>query len=606
MPSLSGRTIMVLGGWGLVGRAICYELLKENPKEIVLCSLRESESQEAVSDLTGEIQFLNDTGKIEINTALVPEWGDIFLCTEYKDKNIREITDPEHLDKIISDTFDDLLKVDLSRNFLYDLIYRYKPDILIDAVNTATGVAYRDVHASVLDLRLRMRKIEAMKLSDKGYAEEIAGLMQSMRLHITAIELPRLIRHVQVIYNAMKSAGTQSYFKIGTTGTGGMGLNIPYTHSEEKPSQKLLSKSAVAGAHSLLLFLMNSTPGFAFTKEVKPAAAIAWKSIEYGTVARAGAPIMLFDNNPKTPFNISRSLDLAVDKDGRIRNLKTPLKAVYINTGENGLFSRGEFESITTTGQMEYVTPEEIAQAVKEELHGANTGYDIIGTLSNTVMKSTYRAGVMREHALELLRHLESENDDASIAFEILGPPRLSKLLYEAHLLKMIYKGIDGVIRSTPAAMSRKLTLAVKDDEKLRSRIISIGIPILLPDGKSMLRGPKVIVPPFRGANSVPVSPADLEKYSAEGWVDLRVSNMQLWQTRMALLKAEIESMDTEGRFVSKANTSSRLHRKHYEIDEGGQMVLNIGEVVGWIFNEEEEGSRKTYSHPRVKMPKTL
>jgi hypothetical protein len=42
----------------------------------------------------------------------------------------------------------------------------------------------------------------------------------------------------------MVKAGTGAYVKIGTSGTGGMGLNIPYTHSEEKPSRVLLSKSA--------------------------------------------------------------------------------------------------------------------------------------------------------------------------------------------------------------------------------------------------------------------------------------------------------------------------------------------------------------------------
>ena len=73
--------------------------------------------------------------------------------------------------------------------------------------------------------------------------------------------VPQLIRHVQVLYQAMVKAGTRAYVKIGTSGTGGMGLNIPYTHSEEKPSRVLLSKSALAGAHTLLLFLMARTPG---------------------------------------------------------------------------------------------------------------------------------------------------------------------------------------------------------------------------------------------------------------------------------------------------------------------------------------------------------
>ena len=51
------------------------------------------------------------------------------------------------------------------------------------------------------------------------------------------------------------------YLKVGTTGTGGMGLNIPFTHSEDKPSRVLLAKSAMAGAHSMLLFLLGRTAG---------------------------------------------------------------------------------------------------------------------------------------------------------------------------------------------------------------------------------------------------------------------------------------------------------------------------------------------------------
>ncbi len=105
--------------------------------------------------------------------------------------------------------------------------------------------------------------------------------------------VPQLIRHVQVLYQSMVKAGMGVYVKIGTSGTGGMGLNIPYTHSEEKPSRVLLSKTALAGAHTLLLFLMARTPGGPITKEIKPAAAIAWKRIGYGPVLRGGRPVPL-------------------------------------------------------------------------------------------------------------------------------------------------------------------------------------------------------------------------------------------------------------------------------------------------------------------------
>ncbi|MCZ7586782.1 MAG: hypothetical protein M5R36_27505 [Deltaproteobacteria bacterium] len=259
-----------------------------------------------------------------------------------------------------------------------------------------------------------------------------------------------------------------------------------------------------------------------------------------------------------------------MEKDARIKPVKRPLNAVYINTGENGVFSAGEFEAITTTGQMEFVTPEEIAHNVKEELLGGNTGYEVIGMLSNTVMKSTYRAGVMRDHAIRRLRRLQEKYDDDSVAFEILGPPRLSKLLYEAHLLKLGFRDIKGVLRATPESLSRKLTETIRKNRDLRARAVSIGIPILLPDGKSMLRGPNVAVPPFRGLDVVPLKAVDIDRFAYDGWIDLRVKNMRLWKSRLRALDAEIRSMAVTGPKSREANTSSRAHRKRYEIEQKG------------------------------------
>ena len=54
---------------------------------------------------------------------------------------------------------------------------------------------------------------------------------------------PQLIRHVQILWRGLNDAKVKTYLKIGTTGTGGMGLNIPYTHSRrqtfESPTGKI-------------------------------------------------------------------------------------------------------------------------------------------------------------------------------------------------------------------------------------------------------------------------------------------------------------------------------------------------------------------------------
>ena len=134
----------------------------------------------------------------------------------------------------------------------------------------------------------------------------------------------------------MRQAKTTIYLKVGTSGTGGLGLNIPYTHSEEKPSRMLLSKSSVAGAHTLLLFLMARTPGGAIIKEIKPTAAIAWKKIAYGEVQRKGGPVEFFDCDPAFANPIGSSLPAGGYQE--YQSTGENMKTVFIDTGENGIF----------------------------------------------------------------------------------------------------------------------------------------------------------------------------------------------------------------------------------------------------------------------------
>jgi hypothetical protein len=388
---------------------------------------------------------------------------------------------------------------------------------------------------------------------------------------------------VQVLYQAMVKAGTSVYVKIGTSGTGGMGLNIPYTHSEEKPSRVLLSKSALAGAHSLLLFLMARTPGGPITKEIKPAAAIAWKRIGYGEVLRGGRPVALHaaelgEAETLQPGQAFRPVD-----PGRGRPTGETLKSVFIDTGENGVFSLEEFAAITTSEQMEFVTPEEIADVVARELVGGNTGHDVINALDNAVMGPTYRAGLMRHWALEKLRNLEKQHGVRSVAFENLGPPRLSKLLFEADLLRRTFGTMERVRAATPTGLARQAAEEVARDPAYRSELLSIGIPILLPDGR-LLRGPECKVPPVAlPTQALEVTKERIESWAHAGWVDLREVNMGVWKERFVRIASEIEA-------IPGAETSSRFLRdRQFWSAEG---LIQPGKVVGWIFATEDKGAR--------------
>ena len=152
----------------------------------------------------------------------------------------------------------------------------------------------------------------------------------------------------------------------------------------------------------MLLFLMARTPGAPITKEIKPAAAIAWKKIAHGPIFRKGQPIMISEAQPRA---LGPSFSTVDPSAAHITDEQ--LKTAYIDTGENGVFSLEEFALLTTARQMEFVTPEEIAQHLITEIEGGNTGRDIINALDNAVLAPTYRAGVMRHWALERMKEYE-------------------------------------------------------------------------------------------------------------------------------------------------------------------------------------------------------
>jgi len=458
----------------------------------------------------------------------------------------------------------------LESSSIFNLLNTHKPHIIIDCINSATGIAYQDLYSTY-------HKIVTVLKNDPTKEQ----IIEETEKLICTQYVPQLIRHVQLLYNSMSRVDAKIYIKIGTSGTGGMGLNIPYTHSEEKPSRVLLSKSSVAGAHTLLLFLMGRTPDAAITKEIKPTAAIAWKRIAFDEIKKRGKPIKLLNIDFDKAVKLENDLKLMLDDP--FESTGETLKSVFIDTGENGTFSRGEFETISAQGQMEYVTPEEIAEDVIFEIKGGNTGHDIINALDNATFEPTYRAGYLQHTAVQKLEELEKTHSVDSVAFELLGPPRLSKLLHEINLLKQTNRTMKRILEVDPNGLSEVIYEYLKKNESLRSEIISIGIPILLPNGKSLLRGNEIKIPPFRGKNVLDVSEEKINLWASDGWVDLRPQNMLTWQNR---LKAIIREADA----IPESDTSSmhvRTKRYWNNFEE-----INIGKVVSWIFIHEERGKR--------------
>ncbi len=557
--SLAG---LVLGGWGLGGAAICRRLYEESPKSIILASLLETEAREGCRTFSQEAPEID----------FIPEWGDIFVREEFKHMH-REalLNDPARRHLFMRDSVEKLNEEILTESALYKIVERHRPHLIVDCVNSATGLAYQDTFtgsARVIQEMERARSAE--KLTDSLVAE--------IEKLLSCLAVPQLVRHIEILKSTVSRFQVQAYFKIGTTGTGGMGLNIPYTHSEERPSRVLMAKSAMGGAQSLLLMLLGRTPGGTAIGEIKPAAAIAWKSIKYGPITKRGKVIEIVDCPPEHAVELGDTFEPKIPDQG-VRTNET-LQSVYIDTGENGIFSYGEFFALTSIGQMEFVTPEEIADYTLMEITGATSGYNVIDALDASVLGPTYRAGAMRENALKIMHELQQKHNTESVAFELLGPPRLSKLLYEVHLMKKACGSLSAVLKSSPKELSESIQSYLYKDRTIRSQILSIGIPILLGDGKTMLRGPEVKIPASNVEDRFVISPENVDKWADAGWIDLRVKNIEIWKERFIELKAEIEAIPGD-------DTSSAYHwQRAYWGDDHD--ILDPGKIVAWVFVRKE------------------
>lgn len=542
---LKGKTVLILGGSGLVGMAVARRLLANGPARIVLVGLYESEVREAAEELRGW------AGETEI----LDDWGNVFLPTELAKYRRADILDDEQLRAlVIRDLLDSFTPEVLERSFLYQLLEGYRPEAVVDCINTATAFAYQDVFTSARHL---------LSLAQEGDVSR-----EEVEKHVLTLTIPQLIRHVQIAVEAMRLTQTRVYVKIGTSGTGGMGLNIPYTHSEERPSRTLLTKAAVAGAHSILLFLVARTPGAPAAIEIKPTAAIAWRKIAYGPVMRGGQPIDRYDC--PEPMAVS---DAFSEKAAGWVDLHEPVESVFIDVGENGVFARDEFETVTSLGQMEFITPEEVADAVVMELEGRTTGKDIVAALDSATSGPTYTAGVLRHVALRRLDELEANHDVRSVAFEMLGPPRLSKMLYESYIWSIVRPSVSALAESEPDRLASDAAELVATRAAVRSTVISIGFPIIL-GGNRVYRGGHVILPP---------DGSELDRLVSRGWVDLRPSNCRLW-------------IDRARRMIEQATARRRLDGESgsyvdwYAIEPGDSIAP--AQFAKWVFRYEDGGER--------------
>jgi FlaA1/EpsC-like NDP-sugar epimerase len=84
---IKNKTVLVIGGWGLVGSAVCRKFMEEKPKRIIITSLLESEALEAVEYMRKEFPKAG-------RNFFIPWWGNILVRHSLKDKPREELMKP--------------------------------------------------------------------------------------------------------------------------------------------------------------------------------------------------------------------------------------------------------------------------------------------------------------------------------------------------------------------------------------------------------------------------------------------------------------------------------------------------------------------------------
>lgn len=560
---IKGKTIMVLGAYGEVGMAVCRLILKHRPSRLVLASLKEEEVISAIGELSKEAHEKD---------LFIPFYGNLFVRWEFRDKTLAEIAGDERAIKItVDDNLGELTEDIITSSTLYRLITEHNPHIIVDCINTATALAYRNIFSYY----------EALCANRQNQCNHQISMDDIYRIFLST-SMPPLIRHIQILHESLKRTDVEVYVKVGTTGTGGMGLNIPFTHGEEMPSRLLMAKSAVAGAHSMLLFALNNTPGSPVIKEVKPAAMIGWKGIGKGEIKKGGRGIKLYDCPKDKIYRLELGSKFAIQDMETTQPLKGEnLKGPFIDTGENGVFSLDEFKAITAMGLMEFITPEEIAHTVLDCITGASNSKDIISALDASVLGPSYRAGFIRQMAV---RHLE-EIGNGGFTYGLLGP-RLSKLILEASLLRLCYGFMEDVLSLSPSDISTKLEDFIFQHEDIRMAAISIGIPILLKNGVDLLFAKRDVVDKSWEERPWDINMDNINRFAEKEWIDLREENMKRWQERFKTIIREI-------------NKKSPYSGSHHDIisilsqdRRQDRTPIDPGEVSAWILLNEFKGGR--------------
>ncbi|MHC4341948.1 MAG: hypothetical protein ACYSX0_17245 [Planctomycetota bacterium] len=588
--------VLCLGGAGQTGKEICRRLARKGADTVIVHDLELARSEEALKQIgdTGRTKLVASGGNL-FHPSNVGTWKIGTVCREVPGSGEE---DTDFLQSLIDARLMAFTPDVVRRSLIWNLVSTYRPHVVVDSINTATVLGYRSdlIHSGREIARLNRKLLDALRhgsekplrleeLHERVAAESSEEITRDLveiwktSLHMTAyLDVAGIVRFVQCLHalfcgeEGLRVPEFQRYVKVHTTGLGGMGFNIQYTHGdtgEPGLSTKLLGKVYATGSLTQLLQSLAHTPG-CDVRVVVPATLVGWEDpadyvvrseiqdweSEPPRFERGALPLV--DSEVLVPCDGSVTLREALkDSPNRVSATGAKFEVPHLCSGENNPYATEDIQAITALGQMGCITKEEVARAAMECIEGESR-YDAIAAIDASLLLPTQTAAVERDRHLATCHAKEGGHSVPSVSLGNLGPTT-AKLLYEIEILRACFETVER-IANEPTEMEMTLGACsyILEDEAgaiLRRQILSLGLPIFLrkgPGQAGLLLGNRILFPDAHDPVSLQrkLDPEDekMKVWLASGWIDLTGPRMAWWKQRFQIV---LEALDGE-RAVSR------------------------------------------------------
>ena len=529
-------TVLIIGT-GQIGKAILRMIVDKSPKVVVIHNLTKKESELVVKKYSCLFE----------NIKFIVSYGNIFMPYKLKDLKNRDLY--QKSDDIISYFYSEITEKSLENSTIGKIIKKYKPDIIIDAINTATvlGNAYNPEYVN--ECYFRNASDCCRKIMVDDYTTKLIMFIYSLKYAIEKYKVSK-------------------YVKVSTTGLGGMGINIPYTHGDNPKlqlSSALMGKISASGVLHQLLWNLSHVKGMNISLII-PSAFVGYDSV-------LDEPIET-DMGLLKKRKVTGSYKLRAGDELKYFDSESDeyLKFPVVRAGENHVYSKLELNVLTAMGQMEAITKEEVANKVMDAIYGSSVN-DILSSLDRTMLSPTYSG---REMIYEVQNEINRINKRKyGIATGNLGV-NLSKKLYELYIIKQCVNTIEELKKISTKDIVKMIDDVLSND--LIEEIISLGIPIIKGDN-SIYIGDYSLVP-SRDEDKI-ISEERVKRWSAIGWVDLRFDNINIIKRML---------IDV----YNDAINENRIH--DFNIYKNFKKITNdydIAEYLAYYYNYLNKGRKK-------------